>query len=334
MLSFKSKKIYTESMNITLENKNFTAVISTHGAEIQNLRANSDGTEYIWTGNPEIWKNHAPILFPFIGRCLDGHFMIDGKRCEYSKNHGFARDLEHKVIFQDKTKVIFELTESEDTLYRFPYHFSLQTEYVLCDDGLDWKITVKNTDSKPFKFGLGTHAAFCCPRNTDPEGTKNSDYEIEFENHEKLTCVLCNKDGFLSSDEKTAASPFTVQANQSVKNADGALTTPYGEEKSGFVPLKAEGFGNGHLFTNFTSNWVGLRNKKDNSLISITSKDFPYCMLWQNTAGKPSFVCIEPWHGLPDSENTNHVWEEKSGMNEINSGESFTSVQNIRISKN
>lgn len=319
-------------MNITLTNKNYTVVLSTQGAEIQQLTG-TDGTEYIWTGDPQIWKNHAPLLFPFIGRCLDSHFMIEGKRCEYTKNHGFARDLEHKVIFQDTSKVIFELTDSDQTLYRFPYHFSLQTEYELVENGLNWKITVKNNDSKAFRFGVGTHAAFCCPRNTDPEGTENSDYVVEFEKHEKLTGVLCNKDGFLSSEEGTGFGGCAENPDKAVKNKDGVLTKAYNEKENGIVPLSAAGFGNGHLFTAFTSDWVGLRNKKDNSLISISSKGFPYCMLWQNTAGNPSFVCIEPWHGLPDTEDFNHVWEEKIGMNEIKAGETFTSQQDIRITK-
>jgi len=299
-------------MNITIENDKYKCVISTLGAEIQSLTGKANGTEYIWNGDASVWKNHAPILFPFIGRCKDNHFMIEGKRCEYTKNHGFVRESETKVILQEKSKVVFELTEGENTLYRFPYCFNLQVEYELVEDGLNWKITVKNTDKKPFRFGVGTHAAFACPRNTDAPGTQNSDYVIEFENHEALTGVLCSPDGFLAGNEVT--------------------TKPYGEKEQGFVPLTANGFGNGHLMTAYTSNWVGLRNKKDNSLISIKTTGFPYCMLWQNTAGAPSFVCIEPWHGLPDTENTNHVWEDKIGMRPLNAGESFTCVQDIRIS--
>ncbi|MCQ2575781.1 MAG: aldose 1-epimerase family protein [Treponema sp.] len=302
-------------MNYTIENNSFKAVINSFGAEIQSLVRKSDSTEYIWSGDSSVWKNHAPILFPFVARCLGGYFMIEGKKCEYSRNHGFARDLDTKVILQEDSKIIFELTESEDTLYRFPYHFSLQTCYEVTENGLNWTITVKNTDSKAFRFGVGTHTAFACPRNTDAKGTKLTDYEVEFQNKEPLTAVICTPEGYIEVDE----------------NGNAPCTKPYGETKTGIVPLTEAGFANGHLFGKYTSEWVGLRNKKDNSIIKISTKGFPYCMLWQNTSGAPQFVCIEPWHGIPDVINTDHIWENKLGMNEVKPGESFVSSQNITV---
>ncbi|MCR4734907.1 MAG: aldose 1-epimerase family protein [Treponema sp.] len=300
-------------MNYTIENGFFTAEISSFGAEIQSLKRKSDSADIIWHGDTSVWKNHAPILFPFVARCLGGYFMIDGKKCEYSRNHGFARDLESKVIEVEKDKIVFELTQSEDTLYRFPYNFSLKTEYALTKDGLNWKITVKNTDSRAFKFSVGTHAAFKCPNIND--GTSFTDYEIAFEKEEKLTSVLCTPDGYIACDK---------EGKLPVKKA-------YNEEKAGIIPLTGEGFGNGHLFTDFNSEWVGLRNKKNGSTVKISTKGFPYCMIWQNTSGPAQFVCIEPWHGIPDAENTSHIWDEKAGLIELKPGSSFESIQNISI---
>ena len=300
-------------MNVTIENKLFKAEISSFGAEIVHFTKKSDGTELIWNGDSSVWKNRAPLLFPFVARCLGGYFMIDGKKCEYTRNHGFARDLDTKVILQEPEKVVFELTESDDTTYRFPYKFSLQTEYELTEKGLNWKMTVKNTDSKAFYFGIGTHAAFACPRNTDEKETEISDYVVEFEKKDPLTKVIVNNDCFL------------------VPGKDGIAptTAAYGEKENGFVPLTSAGFGNGHLFKNENSSWVGLRNKKTGSLLKIQTKGFPYVMIWQNTAGTPQFVCIEPWHGLPDAENTDHIWEHKPGMNNLQPGATFVSEQNL-----
>lgn len=302
-------------MNITIENSKFKAEISSFGAEIQHFIKKDDGTELIWNGDKSVWGNHAPILFPFVARCLGGYFMIEGKKCEYTKNHGFARNLDTKVVLQESSKVVFELSDSEDTSYRFPYKFSLITEYELTENGLNWKMTVKNNDNKPFRFGIGTHTAFACPRNTDAAGTEISDYVVEFEKKEALTGVKCTPDGYI------------------ITEADGKTpgTFVYGEAEKGIVPLTAEGFGNGHLFGKYSSEWVGLRNKKNNSLISISSKGFPYCMIWQNVNGAPQFVCIEPWHGLPDTKNTNHIWEDKIGLNEVQPGKEFVSQQNIRV---
>ena len=296
-------------MLITLENQFFTAEFSTKGAEIQKLTRKSDGKDIIWQGDKSVWGNHAPILFPFVARCLGGHFMIEGQKCEYTRNHGFARDLEWKCVEQNADSAAFELSQSEETLYRFPYNFTIRTEYALTEKGINWKIIVKNTGEKAFKFGIGTHAAFSF------NGSPAEDFLVEFEKKEPLTSIICNPDGYLK-----AAPDDTVPVMQL-----------YGESEPGFIPVTSSGFGNGHLFMNISSNWVGLRNKKDGSIIKIQTKGFPYCMIWQNTAGSPQFVCIEPWHGLPDAENTDHQWQNKIALNELLPGKEFVCEQNIWV---
>lgn len=54
-------------------------------------------------------------------------------------------------------------------------------------------------------------------------------------------------------------------------------------------------------------------------------------MIWQNTAGTPQFVCIEPWHGIPDIENTDHIWDNKIGLIELGAGKKFFCEQNICV---
>lgn len=296
-------------MTIKIENAAFSAEIDTKGAELQNLIRKSDNMDIIWHGDKSVWGNHAPLLFPYVARCLGGYFMIEGKKCEYTRNHGFARDLEHKLVEQTADGAVFELTQSADTLYRFPYAFCLRTEYKLTDKGINWKMTVKNTGDKTFRFGIGTHAAF------DFNGANAEDFVVEFEKKTPLTAVQVTPDCYL------------------IAGADGnsPVTKPYGEAETGFVPVTSAGYGNGHLFTNNGSNWVGLKNKKTGSIIKIQTTGFPYVMIWQNTAGAPQFVCIEPWHGLPDTENTDHLWQNKTGMNEISAGAEFVSEQNITV---
>ena len=296
-------------MIIKLENANFVAEINTKGAELQNLVRKSDKKDIIWQGDKSVWGNHAPILFPFVARCLGGYFMIDGKKCEYNRNHGFARDLEWKCTAQSSDSATFELTQSDETLYRFPYSFILKTEYKLKENGLDWKIIVKNTDTKAFKFSTGTHAAFSL------NGGPAENFVIEFEKKEPLTAVVCTPECYLQAD----------------KEGKAPLKKIYGEKEAGIIPVTNSGFGNGHLFTNITSDWVGLRNLKDNSIIKIQTKGFPYCMIWQNTSGTPQFVCLEPWQGLTDAENTDHNWDNKVGLIDLAAGKEFCCEQNIWV---
>lgn len=300
-------------MTITLKNARFEAVINTHGAEINSLKEIKTGTEYVWNGDASVWKFHAPILFPHVGRIRDGFMTVAGK--EYHLvNNGFSRDMEFSLVKNTDTKAEFELTENEYTADKFPWKFSLKVNYELTEKGLTFTSTVTNTDKEDISFSLGSHTAFCCPRNTDDAVTKNSDYCIEFEKKEPLTTVVCTDDGYLASDADETA-PFTK---------------PYCEAESGIIPLTEKGFGNGHFFTGFNSDWVGLKNKKTGQLVKVNTKGYPYLMVWQN-AGEPRFACIEPWYGTPDAAVTDHEWENKAALISLEPGKSFTADQSITI---
>ncbi|MBO5125371.1 MAG: hypothetical protein J6C11_09620 [Spirochaetaceae bacterium] len=81
--------------------------------EMGTSGSEASGVEYIWNGNPSVWKFRAPILFPIVGRLKDGYFLWQGK--EYHlPNHGFSRDLEHSVVVREKERVVWRL---QDTTY-------------------------------------------------------------------------------------------------------------------------------------------------------------------------------------------------------------------------
>ena len=131
-----------------------------------------------------------------------------------------------------------------------------------------------------------------------------------------MTTVLLNDAAQLAVDEEGTA----------------PCTKLYGEKENGIIPIDAKGFGNGHFFTKITSDWVGLRNKKDGSLVKVNCKGYPYVMVWQGGKGEEGaagngFNCIEPWYGTADAENTEHEWEEKSGLISLEPGKSFTADQ-------
>ena len=302
-------------MKITLKNSIYEVVLDTFGAEINSFRSLKDGTQFVFEGPSSIWKFHAPVLFPHVGKIVDGFMTYGGKKYHLVSN-GFSRDMEHRLLETDGKSATFELSENEYTADKFPWKFSLKTHYALREDGLTFTTTVTNTDEETMLFSLGSHTAFCCPRNTDPAGTTNSDYQYEFEKKERLTQVVTDENGFLIPDEDGTA----------------PQTREYGESEPGIVPINEKGFGGGHFFTRITSDWVGLRNKKDGSLVKVNTKGYPYVMLWQN-AGSPAFNCIEPWYGTHDALNTDHEWTHKASLISLESGKSFTADQSITIER-
>ena len=58
-------------MQATIHNEFLTLTVDTHGAEAVSLK-NAAGEEMLWQAAPAIWKRHAPILFPWTGKLVDG----------------------------------------------------------------------------------------------------------------------------------------------------------------------------------------------------------------------------------------------------------------------
>ena len=76
---------------IEIKNERLTAVLSTHGAELQSLR-DQNGVERIWQGDPAFWTGHAPVLFPVAGalRLYAGRRALCHAQARLFQRHGLA----------------------------------------------------------------------------------------------------------------------------------------------------------------------------------------------------------------------------------------------------
>ncbi len=61
-----------------ISNKFFTAKVDSLGAQLVSLKG-CGGHEYLWVGDPEYWREHAPVLFPIVGALRENHTRIDGQ---------------------------------------------------------------------------------------------------------------------------------------------------------------------------------------------------------------------------------------------------------------
>ena len=100
-------------MQATIHNEFLTLTVDTHGAEAVSLK-NAAGEEMLWQADPAIWKRHAPILFPWTGKLVDGTFTAKGKTWKGGQ-HGFARDLEHTLLRAEGDTIQREL-RADDTI--------------------------------------------------------------------------------------------------------------------------------------------------------------------------------------------------------------------------
>ena len=283
-------------MIYSLENSLIKITACTHGGELHSITSKKDGTEYLWNGNPEYWKYHAPILFPIIGKVMDSRYIVDGKVYELPA-HGLARTSEFQMLeIGENDFITFELKYSEDSLKIYPYKFSLRIKYTLEENSINVAYSVINLDDKDIYFSIGAHPAFMCPIENDE---LLEDCYLEFNEMETTSVIGVNKDVYLSREKR--------------KFLDNENT----------LQLSKELFKNGLLmFNDLKSNKIAIKSKKSNKSLSIEFSEFPYLCIWAPETGAP-FLCIEPWFGHPEYEDFNGEFKDREGTVSLKVGEEF-----------
>ena len=280
-------------MNHVLTRNGMTLTVSAKGAEVCSLKTGE--REWIWCGDPAIWGRHAPLCFPLCGKLKDGYFELDGQRYEMGQ-HGFARDLEHTLVEQTEDALHFRLESSEDTLNRYPWQFRLDTVHRLTENQLTTACTVTNAGGSPMPFQIGYHFAFAIPE----EGTN----VVKFQCPEEAVQVL----------------------------TPGGLTAGTQPRFTG----ESEVVLHEHIFDDDSICLHGLKSKvlrlekADGGALEVGTAEFPYVLLWSKP-GLPGFMCIEPWHGLPDRVEGDHDLFHRPAVKVLQPGESFTATHALAL---
>lgn len=279
-------------MEFIIENEYLRATITQWGAQVKSIIRKCDGVEHIWNGDPTVWKYHAPVMFPYAGKVKDGRIEVRGRVLENVPQHGFARTKDHVLVEHTPDHVTLELTADGETMSIFPYSFRLLSTFRLEGDALLHTLTVENTDSESFSFGIGYHPAFTIP--FDDRHTIE-DYEFRFSQME---------------------SPLCLEAPTGLIN--GRFYSLGNNIRS--IPVTEGMFDNGsHCMVNLASRTLGVYEKGSGRGVECTIENFPYCLIWSQP-GKPRFVCIEPWHSLPSHEADSCDWEKKAAAARIAPG--------------
>jgi galactose mutarotase-like enzyme len=266
-----------------LKNNSLTVSINSFGAELSSVIKNN--IEYIWQANPDVWARHAPVLFPIVGKLKEGNYSYQNNYYSLSQ-HGFARDIEFICIEQTESKLVFELTASENLLKLFPFHFSLQITYSIDNDVLKTEYSVFNPDNTNLHFSIGAHPAFNCCLNLEDTF---EDMELIFPSKNELIINTLN-DGLIK--------PQTKQVQ--LTNNRLAITK--------------ELFDNDALvMMNNQIDDVYLLSKKSQLGVKMTCKHWPYFGIWTKKHTN-QFICLEPWYGIADIESSNGDFEKKEGI--------------------
>ncbi|APY12646.1 aldose epimerase [Seonamhaeicola sp. S2-3] len=288
----------------SIENNKLKVAIKKTGAELCKITSVKNNTEFMWDGNPDIWNGTAPNLFPIIGALKENSYTYENKIYTLPK-HGFVRHSEDIELFEEtKNSLTFKLSYNDDLLKIYPFKFEFYITFKLTNNTLEVLHTVKNIDNKALYFSIGGHPAFKCPVF---ENEIYEDYTLEFEHIENSNTHLINmQNGLISCKTKP------------VFNNTSSL------------PLKHSLFNEDALvFKDLKSRKVTLKSDLNGDILTVSYPNFNYLGIWAKPNG--DYVCIEPWLGIADYENTNQNIKTKDGIIKLEANKTFHASYFIEI---
>ncbi len=290
-------------MNYTLQNQSIGIAVSTLGAELQRLTSSTDGEEFLWQGDQNIWNGRAPILFPIVGSLKDSQMSHNGQSYSLAR-HGLVRKLHFTCVKQHDSHLLFSLNSNAETLLAYPWNFTLEVGFTLSGNCLEVSYTVIHTGTDApgdMLFSIGSHPAFRLP----VEETPLNQFDIRFSHTEQLQQYLLNEDGMLSIQGQ----PHPLADNR--------------------IILHKNLFDHDALvFKDIRSDTISLW-QQDRERIRVNTGGAPHLGIWAKP-GAP-YVCIEPWYGFSDATDATGVFAQKPAMLSLAEGQSFRTDWNIEL---
>ena len=273
-----------------LENEFLRVTITDAGAELISVWDKGLNQERIWTGDPDVWNRHAPILFPFVGKVKDGTYRIGDKEFAMKTQHGFARDRIFTCVEKTAVSVTHCLTAADDTRAIYPFEFRLTVCHRLLPGkqlAIEW--TIENLGEDQMLFSIGGHPGFMLP-----EGLRKEDCLISFPGKKELQYISANPSGYIIPQKKKLSL------------------------RDGLASWQAD-IPDTWIFEDHQVQSVGIARPDGTPFVSLHCETFPMLAVWANPQGP--FICLEPWFGRADDEDFTGTIDQKKGMQTLNAGE-------------
>ena len=238
--------------------------VNSFWAELCSLK--KEWKEYIYQKESWYWQRQSPILFPIVWALLNGKYQY--KNSIYSMSqHGFARDMEWKLLENNETSCTFLLQDSEETRKVYPFSFDFSVRYSLITDWLHVDFSIKNRwmEGAIMPVSFGAHPAFSFDGDI-------SEYSVIFPDDTILLCDRLEK-WLLSHHEIFHLHNHTLQLSEKIFERDAIILRQLHSQRCIFQK------GNKEIFT--FHRWL-----------------FPHFALWKQPGAH--FICFEPWHGFAD----------------------------------
>ena len=289
--------------NFYIENEDLRVEVAPKGGQLQSILG-TDDTQYLWQGDPAIWKDRSPVLFPFIGRLWNKTYEMDGKTYHMGI-HGFFQDVTLTPEVQEKDRITLAMTDNQETYAQYPRHFKASITYALAGSSLEITFRVENRDEKAMHFSYGGHPGFNVPLRP---GKRFEDYYLEF---------------------SQAATPLRIGLS------DQALVqephTPYVMEEGKRIPLRHDLFDHDAVILKDVDHAVTLKAQGDDRAVTVEFPQMNDVGFWHMPKAQVPYVCIEPWSALPGYQDVIERFEDREDLVHLPAGQVYENHWRIRI---
>lgn len=262
-------------------------LVARQGAEARAWRVG--GRDLLWPGDPAIWPQISPILYPVVGWLREGA-RVAGRRYPLGV-HGFAASQEFEVEATRADFARLTLADNPQTRALYPFAFRLAIEYRLSADALAIAIEVANPGHAAAPYACGLHPGFRWPFAGGPrEGAR-----IRFERLEQGDVPRIAPGGLIGA--ATRSLPF-----------DGRD-----------LPLSEDLFAKDALCFLAPASRSLRFEEAGGAAIAMDFRGFDHAALW--TRPRAPFLCLEAWTGHSDPEGFEGDLFEKPSMRVLQAGE-------------
>lgn len=281
-----------------------TAVIQRKGAQMISFKGN-DGREVLWQGDPVVWEDISPVLFPVCGTPKDGQVIVDNVSYPMPA-HGFACRSEFSVARYGEDFVDLVLVSNNETKVHYPFDFAFHVVYTLRENGFRADYIVENKSTRIMPFCVGAHPGIQVPMELNQSF---NDYRLVFPYQEQGRNLLVTEDGLLDGEEI-----IPLENGKTL-----ILDHVYFDKKDSLV------------FANMRSRSVDLVSRSSGNGIRVSYPKMEALVIWSMPNTNSDFVCIEPWHGLPGFVSESGRFEDKAFVTMLQPGMSHQCGYDVEL---
>ena len=256
-------------MEYTIASGVLRAVVSDRGAELLRLTQTKTGHELLWNANPAYWAEHAPVLFPMIGRCREDRYLVNGRSYEMGL-HGFSRESVFACTKKETGAIELTLTDTPQTRVCYPFSFRFTVRYALEGAALRVTYRTENRGQETMYFAVGGHPGFSLPLGD----------HVPFDRHFAA---------FSGHPEEVVIVPRCMRTGE-------IRLFPL---ENGTLRLQHSLFDQSARILQNAGNTVLLFAEGGAYALEIQTERMAYLGLWHTVNTPAPFLCIEPWSALP-----------------------------------